>query len=409
MPAMPSDADPFRLEIMRANKFLMPVRQSFRDDPLPMSYHAGEAVGKLLHALSIPAKADLCEAAVYSFITDWKFEGRCSNWQTNVSFRNGVELAYRSKQSESETPLNFEEVAKIATDLMEERVAEKEHELDHDTTEDQPAEDIQGYTDGQSMRLNTDWLAETAAAIKDEYDSLGNDTHRDAGPDCIPGEERDAAEEDEKELDTTADHISEGQPSLTDDDAFTKGFVGELLDFVNAQDPEGDVSKQQPFDIWQTDGNERDPGIKMGGYDIQMPLHEGPPGKLPPSRGFIGADSVVQDGYELVDALPRAQLGYSHPNKAFNGPHSWPIEGHGSLETSQVGLPGELLPNGNFNGPDSWTPGTHCTIDALPTKSVPNQGFHKQGGWEYRGHDWSSQVNNKKDNEELYQHAWTGM
>lgn len=406
MPAMPSDADPFRLKIMRANEFLMPVRQSFRDDPLPMSYHAGEAVGKLLHALSIPAKADLCEAAVYSFITDWKFEGSWSNWQTNVSFRNGVEQAYRSRQTESETPLNFEEVAKIATDLMEERATEKEHELDHDTTKDRPAEDIQGYIDGQSMRRDIDWLAETAAATKEEYDSLGNDTHRDAGPDCIPEEERDAAEEDEVELDTTVGHISEGQSSLTDDGAFMKGFVGELLDFINAQDPEGDVSKQQPFDILQKDGKERDPSIKIGGYDIQMPLHDGPPGQLPPSRGLIGADSLVKDGYELVDVLPRAQPGYSHPNKAFNGPYSWPIEGHGSLDTSQVGLP---VPNGNFNGPDSWTPGTHHTIDALPSKSVPNQVFHKQGGWENRGHDGGSQVNNKKDSEELYEYAWTGM
>ncbi|KAL2040139.1 hypothetical protein N7G274_007042 [Stereocaulon virgatum] len=234
MPAMPSDADPFRIETMRANQFLMPVRQSFRDDPLPVSFHADKAVGELLHALSIPAEGDLCEAAVHSFLADWTFEGRSSNWRANTSFRSGVEQAYREKQSEKETPLIFKELAERATKIVDERVTEEDYDLDRAANVGQATEDFPGYTCGESVRLDPDELVVSAVAIKEEHDSLDNNTHRIAWSNFTFDSGRDAAEEAETEQYTRIDHISDQPPSLNDDEAFITDSVSKLQDFVNA-------------------------------------------------------------------------------------------------------------------------------------------------------------------------------
>jgi hypothetical protein len=167
MPALPSDADPFQIETMRANQILMPVRRSFRDDPLPTSFYTGKAVGRLLHALSILADVDSYEAAVYGFLADWKFEGRWSDWQANASFRSGSEQAYRKKQSEREIPLTFKEIIERAAEIVDEGAT-----LDRNTNKDQAAADVPGYT------FNPNKLAESAIAIKEEYNSLDNNTYQ---------------------------------------------------------------------------------------------------------------------------------------------------------------------------------------------------------------------------------------
>ena len=235
----------FRIDVMRDAKFVRLARQSFKKDPIPMSYHAGQAVGNLMHALSIPARADLCEAAVYSvcqshpqllqpfhflkfesttdsyvekLITDWKFEGRWRNWQTNESFRSGVEQGYRSRQSDNEKPLNFEEVAEVATNLIEEEESDYEYEVDEDNMENHRAVDILGLAGPESMRLNDDELTEFAAAVIQ------------SGLDEESGRSRDATE----------DHIPEEDLSIGDGEAFARGFVAELRQFIEGPELEHD-------------------------------------------------------------------------------------------------------------------------------------------------------------------------
>ena len=213
--------------------------------------------------MSIPADADLYEAAVYGFLADWKFEGRWSNWQANASFRSGIEQAYRKKQSESEIPLKFEEATESAAEIVDEGATEEEYDLDRDANEDQAAVYVPGYT------FNPDELAESGVAIKEEHDPLNIDTHPIAWPDFIFNVGRDAAEEAEMEQDIRTNHISDGLPSLDDDEAFTTGFVSQLLDFVNTQSSELATSTHEASNVPPTDHSDWLNDLESGGWILR--------------------------------------------------------------------------------------------------------------------------------------------
>jgi hypothetical protein len=141
--------------------------------------------------------------------------------------------------------------------------ATEEYDLDRDANKDQAAADVPGYT------FNPNELAESAVAIKEEHDPFNKDTHRIAWSDFSFNVGRDAAEEAEIEQDTRTNHDSDGLPSLNDEEAFTTGFVSQLLDFVNARSSEVATSTHKANNVPPKNHSDWLNDLESGGWKLR--------------------------------------------------------------------------------------------------------------------------------------------
>lgn len=88
---------PFYFEAIRSSAYSPVVRAHIRKARTPLTSHNGQAVGRLLRVLGIPASH--LHDAIYAVITDWEFNAsRSGRWKQNNEFMKGVHKGFRGDQ-----------------------------------------------------------------------------------------------------------------------------------------------------------------------------------------------------------------------------------------------------------------------------------------------------------------------
>ncbi len=92
---------PFYFEAIRSAAYSPVARAHIRKARTPLTSHNGQAVGRLLRVLGIPASH--LHDAIYAVITDWEFNAsRSGRWKQNNEFMKGVHKGFRKGTSPAE-------------------------------------------------------------------------------------------------------------------------------------------------------------------------------------------------------------------------------------------------------------------------------------------------------------------
>lgn len=86
-PTLPSDLDPFGLQILRSSSDTRQARSRMSKKRLALNFVTGQCVGRLVQLLKIPYH--LRESMVLRIVKDWKFI-KYQSWRRNSDFLTGV-------------------------------------------------------------------------------------------------------------------------------------------------------------------------------------------------------------------------------------------------------------------------------------------------------------------------------
>ena len=86
-PTLPSDLDPFRLQMLRKSSNTRQARSRMSKNRLPLNFATGQCVGRLVQLFKIPNH--FRESMVLRIVKDWGFE-KHKTWRSNSDFLTGV-------------------------------------------------------------------------------------------------------------------------------------------------------------------------------------------------------------------------------------------------------------------------------------------------------------------------------
>ncbi|KAK4696333.1 hypothetical protein P7C71_g1561, partial [Lecanoromycetidae sp. Uapishka_2] len=180
MPRIPGDEDPFALDLIRNAEYLSEARAPIYADPLPLSWQAGKAIGRLIKAMAIPSNKDnkYIDAAVYSIISDWGFDGTWKKWRENIVFREGVENGYWGLHSgqlmnlnEKKAAVEIEEAADAYENMRPAEAVDQAKALDDDdddaTISANEEENMQENHDQRHQTITNDTSEKNPMVIHD--------------------------------------------------------------------------------------------------------------------------------------------------------------------------------------------------------------------------------------------------
>jgi len=94
MSPLSTSEGPFYFEAIRSAAYSPIARAHIRKARTPLTSHNGQAVGRFLRVLGIPASH--LHDAIYAVITDWEFNAsRSGRWKQNNEFMKGVHKGFR--------------------------------------------------------------------------------------------------------------------------------------------------------------------------------------------------------------------------------------------------------------------------------------------------------------------------